>query len=56
MAPKQQKTKAEKALAAMSGGKGKKKKWNKGKTKDKLNNAVLFNEETFKKLYKEVSD
>ena len=54
MAPKQQKTKAEKAIAAMSGGKSKKKKWSKGKSKDKLNNAVLFSEETYKKLYKDV--
>ncbi|KAJ3615654.1 hypothetical protein Zmor_012398 [Zophobas morio] len=54
MPPKQQKSKAEKAAAALSGGKGRKKKWSKGKTKDKLNNAVLFNEQTYEKLRKEV--
>merc|ERR1711894_762905 len=37
-----------------SGGKAKKKKWSKGKTRDKLNNAILFDKPTYEKLYKEV--
>merc|ERR1712204_53042 len=36
-----------------SGGKAKK-KWSKGKTRDKLNNLVLFDKATYDKLYKEV--
>ena len=36
------------------GGKAKKKKWSKGKTRDKLNNLVLFDKATYDKLYKEV--
>ena len=40
--------------AAMAGGKGKKKKWSKGKTRDKLNNLVLFDKGTYDKLMKEV--
>merc|ERR1712076_20096 len=31
-----------------------KKKWSKGKTRDKLNNLVLFDKGTYDKLYKEV--
>lgn len=43
MPPKvQQKTKEQKMKAAMSGGKGRKKKWSKGKVKEKLNHSVLF--------------
>jgi len=37
-----------------AGGKAKKKKWSKGKTRDKLNNLVLFDKNTYDKLYKEV--
>merc|ERR1712127_1162889 len=37
-----------------SGGKAKKKKWSKGKTRDKLNNLVLFDKATYDKLMKEV--
>ena len=37
------------------GGKAKKKKWSKGKTRDKLNNLVLFDKATYDKLMKEVS-
>lgn len=40
---------------AGSGGKAKKKKWSKGKVRDKLNNAVLFDKASYEKLYKEVS-
>merc|ERR1712111_163024 len=36
------------------GGKAKKKKWSKGKTRDKLNNLVLFDKDTYDKLLKEV--
>merc|ERR1712110_559482 len=36
------------------GGKAKKKKWSKGKSRDKLNNLVLFDKNTYDKLYKEV--
>merc|ERR1712073_230642 len=36
------------------GGKAKKKKWPKGKSRDKLNNLVLFDKNTYDKLYKEV--
>merc|ERR1711890_161739 len=36
------------------GGKAKKKKWSKRKTRDKLNNLVLFDKGTYDKLYKEV--
>merc|ERR1712183_993077 len=31
-----------------------KKKWSKGKSRDKLNNLVLFDKNTYDKLYKEV--
>ncbi|CAG5134885.1 unnamed protein product, partial [Candidula unifasciata] len=37
-----------------SGGKAKKKKWSKGKVRDKLNNLILFDKSTYDKLYKEV--
>merc|ERR1712168_642565 len=36
------------------GGKAKKKKWSKGKVRDKLNNLILFDKATYDKLYKEV--
>merc|ERR1711982_112904 len=36
------------------GVKAKKKKWSKGKSRDKLNNLVLFDKGTYDKLYKEV--
>merc|ERR1712106_1172371 len=36
------------------GGKAKKKKWSKGKSRDKLSNLVLFDKGTYDKLYKEV--
>merc|ERR1719470_574575 len=36
------------------GGKAKKKKWSKGKVRDKLNNLILFDKATYEKLYKEV--
>ncbi|KAG0374429.1 40S ribosomal protein S25 [Mortierella sp. AD032] len=37
-----------------SGGKAKKKKWSKGKVKDKANNAVVLDKTTYDKLMKEV--
>jgi small subunit ribosomal protein S25e len=39
---------------AVSVGKNKKKKWSKGKVKDKANNAVTFDQATLDKLLKEV--
>ncbi|KJE89256.1 ribosomal protein S25 [Capsaspora owczarzaki ATCC 30864] len=54
MPPKPQKTKEAKAIAAASGGKSKKKKWSKGKVRDKLNNAVLFDKDGYQRLLKEV--
>ena len=33
---------------------GAKKKWSKGKSRDKLNNAPLFNKEAYEKLLKEI--
>mmetsp|Transcript_11837 Transcript_11837/g.20310 ORF Transcript_11837/g.20310 Transcript_11837/m.20310 type:complete len:109 (-) Transcript_11837:176-502(-) len=54
MAPAPQKSKEAKAAAAAAQSKsGKKKKWSKGKVKEKANNLVLFDEETYDKLYKE---
>ncbi|KAJ3256437.1 hypothetical protein HDU77_003158 [Chytriomyces hyalinus] len=50
--PKQDK--ASKIAKAMAGGKAKKKKWSKGRTKDKANNAVVFDKLTYDKLFKEV--
>ncbi|KAI8613100.1 S25 ribosomal protein-domain-containing protein [Chytriomyces sp. MP71] len=38
----------------MAGGKAKKKKWSKGRSKDKANNAVIFDKVTYEKLFKEV--
>jgi len=51
-APKQSKDAI--AKAAASGGKGKKKKWSKGKTKEKVNALVLFDKPTYEKLMSEV--
>ncbi|KAJ3039853.1 40S ribosomal protein S25 [Rhizophlyctis rosea] len=42
------------AKPSSSGGKNKKKKWSKGKVKDKANNAVVFDKATHDKLLKEV--
>lgn len=38
----------------MAGGKGKKKKWSKGKQRDKVDNKVLFTKEQYEKLESEV--
>ncbi|KAF5902379.1 40S ribosomal protein S25, partial [Clarias magur] len=48
------KAKKDKDPVNKSGGKAKKKKWSKGKVRDKLNNLVLFDKATYDKLYKEV--
>merc|ERR1711937_369510 len=50
----EQKSKEAKMKAAQSSGKSKKKKWSKGKTRDKLNNAVTFDQATYDRLMKEV--
>merc|ERR1719242_943291 len=57
MPPKQQAAKGGKAGAKAKpsgGGKAKKKKWSKGKVRDKFNNLILFDQPTYDKLYKEV--
>ncbi|EIW71675.1 hypothetical protein TREMEDRAFT_20091, partial [Tremella mesenterica DSM 1558] len=55
MPPAQVKSKAQKAAAAAAGGKaGKKKKWSKGKVKDKANNAVVLDKPLFDRIVKEV--
>merc|ERR1712062_864172 len=46
--------KAPKKKEGGGGGKAKKKKRSKGKTRDKLNNLVLFDKATYDKLLKEV--
>merc|ERR1712058_209228 len=43
-----------KAKAASRGGKKSKKKWSKGKTRDKLSNMCLFDQPTYDKVLKEV--
>jgi small subunit ribosomal protein S25e len=55
MPPKKDAGKAAKAPPKKDsgGGKAKKKKWSKGKVRDKLNNLVLFDKATYDKLYKE---
>jgi small subunit ribosomal protein S25e len=40
--------------AAMAGGKGKKKKWSKGKSRDQVDNKVLFSKEQFDRFHAEV--
>ena len=40
--------------AAMAGGKGKKKKWSKGKSRDKVDNKVLMSQEQYDRLHDEV--
>nr|ABZ04271.1 ribosomal protein rps25 [Lineus viridis] len=45
---------SQKPKPTSGGGKAKKKKWSKGKVRDKLNNLVLFDKATYDKLYKEV--
>jgi len=56
MPPKPQKSKAAKLIAATSAsrGKGKKKKWSKGKLREKRNHRVVFNQQVYDQLLKEV--
>mmetsp|Transcript_26461 Transcript_26461/g.69548 ORF Transcript_26461/g.69548 Transcript_26461/m.69548 type:complete len:113 (-) Transcript_26461:37-375(-) len=49
-----QKSKEAKMKAAMAGGRSKKKKWSKGKVKEKLANLVLFDKATYDKMLKEI--
>ncbi|KAJ3396922.1 hypothetical protein HDU92_001495 [Lobulomyces angularis] len=46
--------KAQQAKTAKPSGKNKKKKWSKGKVKDKANNAVVFDKATYDRMLKEV--
>jgi small subunit ribosomal protein S25e len=50
----QQKTKEQKLAAALAGARQKKKKWNKGKLREKLNAKVLFDEDGWNRLQAEV--
>ncbi|XP_054159413.1 40S ribosomal protein S25-like [Oppia nitens] len=58
MPPKKDTKKDTKAPAkkkeGSGGGKAKKKKWSKGKVRDKLNNLILFDKATYDKFVKEV--
>merc|ERR1712129_575471 len=54
MAKAPQKSKEAKAKAASGGGKKSKKKWSKGKVRDKLQNMCLFDKPTYDKVLKEV--
>merc|ERR1739845_276418 len=47
-------SKEAKMKAAMAGGRSKKKKWSKGKVKEKLANAVMFDKATYDKMLKEI--
>ena len=40
--------------AAMAGGKGKKKKWSKGKSRDQVDNKVLLSKEQYDRMHEEV--
>ena len=54
MAKAPQKSKDAKAKAASGGGKKSKKKWSKGKSRDKLQNLCLFDKATFDRVMREV--
>jgi small subunit ribosomal protein S25e len=54
LAPKKKETPAAKPAKSTGGGKQKKKKWSKGKQKEKVNNMVLFDQATYDKLLSEV--
>ena len=54
MPPKAPESKAAKLAKAAAGGKAKKKKWSKQKSKDKAQNQVLFEQSTYDKLLAEV--
>ncbi|ODQ63745.1 ribosomal protein S25 [Nadsonia fulvescens var. elongata DSM 6958] len=55
MPPKIQQTKAAKAAAALAGGKKSKKKWNKGKMKDKAQHHVLLDQPLYDRIFKEAA-
>merc|ERR1712138_34071 len=54
MAKAPQKSKDAKAKATAGGGKKSKKKWSKGKSRDKLQNMCLFDKPTYDRVLKEV--
>nr|ABG22371.1 40S ribosomal protein S25, putative, expressed [Oryza sativa Japonica Group] len=54
MAPKKDKAPPPSSKPAKSGGGKQKKKWSKGKQKEKVNNSVLFDKATYDKLLSEV--
>ena len=54
MPPKIQQSKAAKAAAAMAGGKKSKKKWSKGKVKDKAQHLVILDQEKYDRILKDV--
>mmetsp|Transcript_33818 Transcript_33818/g.52917 ORF Transcript_33818/g.52917 Transcript_33818/m.52917 type:complete len:116 (-) Transcript_33818:43-390(-) len=49
------KTKEQKAAAAAASSKAKKKKWSKGKTRDPLDNAVMWEQSTVDRLVNEIT-
>jgi small subunit ribosomal protein S25e len=51
---KDSKAQSKAAKASSGGGKAKKKKWSKGKNKEKVNNAILFDKTSFEKMLTEV--
>jgi len=55
MAKVEIKSKEAKMKAAMSGGKAKRKKWSKGKVREKLQNAVQFDQKVLDKMLVEVA-
>ncbi|GCF01050.1 40S ribosomal protein S25 [Zygosaccharomyces mellis] len=54
MPPKQQLSKAQKAAAAMAGGKKSKKKWSKKSHKDKAQHAVVLDQDKYDRMMKDV--
>jgi len=50
-----QKSKQAKLDAAMACGRSRKKNWNKGKVREKLDNMVMFDKATYDKMMKEIS-
>ncbi|CAM9327982.1 unnamed protein product, partial [Heterosigma akashiwo] len=50
----QQKSKEQKMAAALAGGKSRKKKWSKGKVREKMANKVLYDEDTYERLLTEI--
>jgi len=54
MPPKIQQSKAAKAAAAMAGGKKSKKKWSKGRVKDKAQHVVILDQDKYDRIIKDV--